>query len=346
MRPSLTIDCSGPRASIVCALILISLAMSTRLGAADDPWVTLPASQGPGGGRHVVLISGDDEYRSEEALPMLGRILAEHHGFRTTVLFAIDPASGEIRPDHQHHIPGMQQLADADVVVLFVRFRELPDEQMRHFVDYFEAGGPIVALRTATHAFFYRDNPSSPYAHYSFESERWPGGFGRQVLGETWVAHHGRHGLEATRGVIEEASAEHPILRGVEDVWGPSDVYSVRDLPPGTEILLRGAVLDGMSPDDRPVAGERNSPMMPVAWVREHRQSSGRSNRIFTTTMGAAVDLESEDLRRLLVNAIYWAAGLEQQIPAQADVSIVGDYEPSFYGFGEYRQGLRPEDFR
>ena len=95
---------------------------------AEDLWLRYEGGRGPGAGKHVVLVSGDEEYRSEEALPLLARILAEHHGFTTTVLFAIDPDTGRVDPENTRNIPGLDHLGDADAVVLFTRFRELPDE--------------------------------------------------------------------------------------------------------------------------------------------------------------------------------------------------------------------------
>jgi hypothetical protein len=235
----------------------------------DQPWVVYQGGEGPGSGRHIVLIAGDEEYRSEEALPQLGKILAVHHGFRCTVLFSTDRDDGTIDPGEQTHIPGCERIADADLLVLFLRFRELPDRDMGIIVDHLEAGKPVVGIRTSTHAFDYRRNPASPYARYGWNDTVWPGGFGRQILGETWVAHHGEHGSQATRGEVAEGAADHPILRGVEGVFGPSDVYAVRDLPDDATVLLRGRVLAGMTPDAPPVAGEANDPMMPIVWTRE-----------------------------------------------------------------------------
>ena len=40
--------------------------------------------------------------------------------------------------------------------------------------------------------------------------------------------------------------------------------------------------------------------------------------------MGSSTDLESEGLRRLLVNASYWCVGLEKKIADKANVDIVG----------------------
>jgi len=297
---------------------------------------------GPGKGRHVVLLAGDEEYRSEESLPMLAKVLSVRHGFRCTVLFSLSRATGEIDPDEQTHIPGLAALATADFVVCAWRFRELPDADMKHFVDYVESGKPLLALRTATHAFAYSRNQASPFAHWSFDSGKWPGGFGQQVLGDTWVSHHGHHGSQSTRGVADAAHADHPILRGVADVWGPTDVYGIVRLQPGDTVVLRGQVLDGMTPDSKPVAGAQNEPMMPLLWTRERTVGAARQ-RLITSTIGAAIDLESEGLRRAFVNAVYWGLRMEAQIDPKASVEPVGEYRPSMFGFGTWKRGVRPE---
>src|SRR5262245_40282464 len=169
--------------SLATGLLVFACAGSLM---AADPWIVYEGAAGPGKGKHVVLISGDEEYRSEEALPQMARILAKHHGFKCTVLFAIDKKDGTINPNVNNNIPGLEALASADLMVLFVRFRNLPDEQMKHVADYVESGKPIIGLRTATHAFAL--NKKSKYASWDWQNKDWPGGFGKQVLGETWVA--------------------------------------------------------------------------------------------------------------------------------------------------------------
>lgn len=331
---------------ITCWLLVVfgvSLAMSP-VGRADDPWVVYEGKEGPGVGKHIVFVSGDEEYRSEEALPMLAQILAKHHGFKCTVLFAIDPEDGTINPVCTTNIPGLHLLDDADMMVIFTRFRELPDDQMKHIIDFTNSGKPILGLRTATHAFNYKTNKTSPYAKYSFRSNDPEGGFGQLVLGETWAGHHGHHGHESTRGVINPDLADHPILRGVKDVWGPTDVYTVTHLTSDAKVLMFGQVLEGMDPTDKPVEGKKNDPMMPLVWVRNYTGETGKTSRVICTTMGASVDLQSEDLRRLLVNACYWGLGMEDKIPAKANVEYVTKYEPTFYGFGKFKKGLKPKD--
>ena len=224
----------------------------------NNEWVVYEGNEGPGKGKHIVLVSGDEEYRSEEALPMLGKVLATHHGFTCTVLFAINPETGEIDPEVQTNIPGLHHLESADMMVLFTRFRELPDEQMKYIVDYTNAGKPVMGLRTATHAFSYSRDLESPYAKYSHNNKDFEGGYGRQVLGETWVNHHGHHGKESARGVIDAAMQNHSILKGVDDVWGPSDVYGVNDLTGDAQVLIHGQVLVGMEPTDAPKPDTRH----------------------------------------------------------------------------------------
>ena len=307
-------------------------------------WCEYVGTQGLGKGKHVVLIAGDDEYRSEQCLPMLGKILAMRHGFKCTVLFPINPADGTIKPDHQTNIPGMEHLDKADLIIIGLRFRHLPDDQMKHFADYVDSGRPIIGIRTATHSFNFSDDQDSKYKQYGFNDKDWVGGFGQQVLGDTWISHHGRHRVQSCRGVIVESAKDNPILKGVTDVWGPSDVYGIRNLPDSATVLLNGAVLAGMTPDDEPVEGKQNDPMMPIAWTKGFKSKSGKESRIFCTTMGASTDFQSEDLRRLIVNASFWGLEMESDIPDEANVEFVDDYKPTEFGFGSYAKGLKPAD--
>ncbi len=313
--------------------------------AQNDPkWIVYQGKEGPGKGKHIVFVSGDEEYRSEEGLPMMAKILAERHGFKCTVLFSVDPNTNNIDPDNQTNLPGLENLKTADLMVMLLRFRELPNDQMKHIIDYTNAGKPIVALRTSTHAFSYSRNKQNPYAKYSYNSKikGWEGGYGKQVLGETWINHHGVHAKEGTRALINGLVKDHPILRGVNDIWTPTDVYGILGLPNDSKVLIFGQTSLGMTATS-PLSYEKS--IMPIAWIRSYSSASGKKAKIFTTTMGASVDLISEDLRRLVVNACYWATGMEQQIPAQNNVELVGEYNPTMFGFGKYQKGLRPSTF-
>src|SRR5215831_17001403 len=224
------------RLAATLALLLTPLALP-----AADPWLTVEGGDGPGKGKHVVLVSGDEEYRSEETLPQLAKILAKHHGFTCTVLFAIDPKDGTISPNTTTNIPGLEKLKSADLMVIFTRFRTLPDDQMRHVVEYVESGRPVIGLRTATHAFALSGGAFKKYT-WNNGDPAYKGGFGKQVLGETWVNHHGAHGKEGTRGIVAKGQEHNPILKGIEpgSIFGTTDVYTVNLPLPGdcTPIVL------------------------------------------------------------------------------------------------------------
>lgn len=332
----------------MCALLAISASHSM----AQQLWAVFEGVDGLGQGKHVVLISGDEEYRSEEALPQLGKILAKHHGFRCTVLFAIHPETGIIDPNYSGNIPGLEALDNADLMIIFTRFRALPDDQMEHIDRYLKAGKPVIGMRTATHAFKFPE--SSRWDHYgngySGDQSAWKDGFGRLVLGEMWISHHGKHKYESTRGVVAPGANDHPILRGVVHVWAPTDVYGVRlPLPEDSVPLLLGQVLEhpgafddndslyGMRPETGvPVNGEKNDPMMPIAFTKSYQVPGGVKGKAFTTTMGASTDLLNEGVRRLLANAVYWCLGMDEEIPVEgANVDLVGEYAPTKFEFRE-----------
>ncbi|MGL6193779.1 MAG: ThuA domain-containing protein [Thermoguttaceae bacterium] len=299
----------------------------------------------PGSGKTVVLVSGDEEYRSEEILNQLGKILAKNHGFDCFVLYSIDPKTGEIDPCTLNNIPELELLEQADVAVFFLRFRDLPDEQMRYIDEYLKSGKPVLGIRTSTHAFNIPEGKK--YSHYSWgyndKGGPWEQGFGRLVLGETWINHHGEHGKEATRGVVAPDKEKSKLVNGCEDVFGPTDVYTVRlPLPEGCENVMLGEVLEGMNPTDKPVTGPKNDPKMPIAWTKPYKIPNGKQGIAYTSTMGCGKDFHSEGFRRLLVNATYWLAGLESQIPEKANVEIIGEYDPPPMGFAGFKKGMKP----
>jgi hypothetical protein len=327
------------RRRILAVLCVLFLGLPGVSLAAPPGGVVIAGGEGPGKGKHVVLIAADDEYRSEELIPQLAKILAARQGFQCTVLFAVNP-EGKVDPATRDNIPGLEALETADLLILFARFRELPDDQMKRIVDYLDAGKPILSLRTSTHAFNYTQHKDSPYARYSYNSKNPAGGFGREVLGETWVNHYGRHQKESTRGVIAPGFAKDALMKGVEDVWGPSDVYAIKSLTGDSRPVLLGQVLTGMNQTDSPAAGKE---LVPIAWIKTYTGSLGKPARIFTTTMGHAGDLANEGFRRLLVNACFWCLGMEDSIPARANVDLVGKYEPTPIGVRGHRKGLTPE---
>ncbi len=319
-------------------LAFFFLATVLPLSAAET-YLHFPAKEGPGQGRKVVLLAGDEEYRSEESMPMLGKILSQRHGFDCTVLFSAD-ADGAIKPGGGELLTHPEALDSAEAIVMSLRFRHWDDDAMKCFEAALLRGVPIVALRTSTHAFNFK--PESPWARYSFNATApWVGGFGREVLGETWVAHHGKHKVEGARGIVVAEAKDHPLLKGVREVFAESDVYTAAP-PADAKVLLLGEVTATLDPTSPAVEGSKNNPQQPVVWTREYKNATGKVNRVFTTTMGASCDLDNEGLRRLVVNAVFWGLGLE--VPENANVEYVDAYSPTFFGFGGERVGGKVSD--
>ena len=296
---------------------------------------------GVGKGQKIVFLSGDEEYRSEETNPMLAKILSQRFGYDCTVLFSMDSSGQYVDPNNQKSLVGLSELDDADLMIIGTRFRRLDDESYAEIAEFLDAGKPVIGFRTATHA-FRGDGQTGDF--------QWKN-FGVNILGEGWVNHHGKHKDEGTRGVINEANAQHVVLNGVKDIFGPSDVYGVRKVnKDNATILLNGEVTKTLQFDSPAVNGKKNEPMMPLAWLREYTAPNGTSTgTAFCTTMGASIDFESEDLRRLVVNAAIHLTG--QEVPEKADVSYVDPFEATFYGSirdkGFYKKrNLKVEDFK
>ncbi len=283
---------------ISIAFLMLSLMTPSRSIAGS---LVFEGGAGPGRGKHIVFLAGDHEYRSEESLPALARILAKHHGFKCTVLFNIDPATGEIVAGNSN-MPGMEALDTADLAVVFLRFQAFPKEQMRHFDAYLKRGGPVVGLRTSTHAF--KTTSADPFARYSFDSKAkdYPLGFGHQVLGQTWVGHYGTNHRQSTRITLVDDKKSHPILRGVKDVWVQAGAYVGK--PTDGEILTMAQPLNGMTPDS-PV--DATKPPMPSEWTRAYKSPTGKEGRVFTSLYGTSEDITNEGYRRLVVNGCFWA---------------------------------------
>ncbi|MEM1067289.1 MAG: family 16 glycoside hydrolase [Planctomycetota bacterium] len=326
--------------SILALVILSGLLAPARVSA--QQWLTYSPADGTANGKKIVWIAAEQSYRSELSMPMMARILARH-GFECTVLFAIDSETGEIDPRVKNNIPGLQALESADLLVAFMRWRELPDEQMKYIIDYTESGKPVIGIRNATHAFRYDESSASPYAKYDWQSESPKGGWGKRVLGETWVSHYGKNLVESTRCDVINFAASHPIFRGTRrSFWIPDDVYGISEALSGdSEPMLLGQPLVGWSEDDEPV--ETKQPV-PIAWTKTHEGKSGASARVFTTTMGHGDAFKIADFRRMLVNACYWCMGLEDNIHPRLDVDVTGTYDPGPAGVKGLKLGVKPDD--
>ncbi len=320
-------------------LLAAVLGLPSGAAAQNPHLIVYEGGQGPGRGKHIVFLAGDHEYRSEESLPALARIMARRYGFKCSVFFTTNPQTGYIDPGSSH-IAGLEALRTADLMVVFLRFQDFPDGEMQHIADYLDRGGPVVGFRTATHAFQIK-RPDAKFVRFDWQNKGdFAGGFGRQILGETWVSHYGTNHKMSSRLILEPSQVSHPVLRGVKDVWVQSGGYTADPLPPSV-ILARGQILNGMTPDSPPNPDKQQ---VPVAWVRSYSSASGKTGRVFTTTHGASEDLLNEGFRRLAVNGLLWAAGLENNITADGNVGLVGPYQPTTFNFKGFVKDVKPAE--
>jgi hypothetical protein len=300
--------------------------------------------------KKIVLIAGDDEYRSEETMPMLAKILSQYHGFDCDVLFSV-AADGLVDPIAYESLTHPESLDQADLIILCTRFRIWNETILQKFAAALDRATPIIALRTSTHA-FHKIPASSPYEQWNWNHSS--GGFGKKYLGESWLSHWGVHKGQSCKALPESTQLQHPILKDVLPIFTASDVYEAAP-PNDATILMRGEVLSTMSPFSPPAQDLKkrksdnleqpvNSPMMPICWTREISSNNGKTQRIVTCTMGAATDFMDPSLRRLILNSAYWSLQLNPPTPFVSDPKEF--FSPTFFGFKTFIKGKKPADYK
>lgn len=294
---------------------------------------------GPGLGKHIVFLASDHEYRAEETCPALARILAKHYGFKCTVVFGVDK-DGFIEAGSSR-VSGLAALEKADLFFIVARFLNPPDEEMAHIEAYLERGGPVVGLRTSSHAF--QIPAKSKYAKYDFNSKiaGYEDGFGHQVLGNTWVGHYGENHKQGTRITTIPEQRGNVILTGVgETAFTHAGAYVGKAAPDFT-VLTTSQPLVSMDPNAEP---DTKKPPMPSTWTREYAAKDGSKHRVFHSTQGASEDILDENYRHLILNGTLWAMGMEAAIKPDMNISFVGPFQPNTFSFGGHAKKVKPAD--
>jgi type 1 glutamine amidotransferase/nicotinamidase-related amidase len=220
----------------------------------------------------ILFVLAEDEYFAKDTMPAFAsEELTKRFGWKPRIL----------QSDSKTEIPGLHAIDNADLLVLYMRRRELPDEQLNHFKKYFQAGKPVVGVRTASHSF-----------------QNWLE-FDKLVLGCNYGRHYGsgKDGVKTTITAASKDAASHPILRGIplNETWqSTASLYRVTPLLQGTTPLLQGKWQD--------------QPPEPVAWTNTHN-----GGRVFYTSLGHSDDFKDPRFRKLLTNGILWA--LDKPIP-------------------------------
>ncbi len=292
--------------------------------------------------KHIVFITGDEEYRSEESMPMLAQILKRNYGFRVSLCFSVD-SNGLVDPNNIRHIDNLDALDDADMMVMFTRFRALEDRQLEKIIEFAESGKPMAGFRTATHAFRYQNDSTKRYYN-----EGWP----RAVFGQQWITHHGHFGdghEHLTKVRLVPTQSDHPILNGVKEFNAFSWLYHVHGVDhslsgDSSPLLIGTALKSNHKNKDRL---DRFPISNPVAWTKTYEGDLG-TNRVFFTTLGHPYDFKDESMRLLAIQGILWALGLEEKIlETGEDVSFASEYKPNNSGFGQkFKPGMRADSIR
>ncbi len=227
----------------------------------------------------ILFVIGEDEYETDVTLPRFAREELESRGLECRFVLASKSAPNDF--------PGVEALAESDLLVLSVRRRAPRAQQLAAIRGYLESSKPLVAIRTASHAFELRDGAATPAEH-----DTWPA-FDTEILGGDYLGHYGNKPPSGPATIVEPVAtaAGHPVLAGIplSSLRVTSHLYKNRDLAKSTTTLLVGSI------DGQP---ERE----PAAWTNNYRGA-----RVFYISLGNPADFEHHEFRRLLVNAVYWA---------------------------------------
>jgi type 1 glutamine amidotransferase len=290
-------------------------------------------------GPHIAFVMGDEEYRSEESMPMLAKILQRELNATISLCYSID-SIGNIDPNRLDHIANLEVLDSADMMVLFMRFRELPRAEARQIEKFAESGKPMAGFRTTTHAFKYKTDSTLFYLN-----NEWP----TKVFGQQWITHHGHFddGSETmTEVTLMTGQEDHAVLNGVSPFPAYSWLYHVDGgkwkLAGDAQPLLQGRALQSNHANNDRL--DQFPLTNPVAWTKTYTGSSGKTARVFFTTLGHPYDFKDPSMRKLALNGIYWALDRAADIPAEGvNAAFVDPYEPNNSGFGEkFKKGLKP----
>lgn len=287
---------------------------------------------------HIVFVTGDEEYRSEESMPMLASLAKRELNAKVTVCYALD-SLGFIDPNRTDHISDLKALESADLMVLFTRFRNLPKEELKYITDYVESGKPIVGFRTATHAFMYKNDTTLAKTY----NNKWP----TKVFGQQWITHHGH--FDDGKLPVTEISAidtNNVILRGFSPFKAYSWLYHVDGgdwkLYGDSTPFLQGRSLKSQHEIDGKL--DKYPLTNPVAWTKSYTGQSGKKARVFFTTLGHPYDFKIPQVRTIALNGIFWALGKEDSIPDNGvNITLNTPYEPNNSGFGKlYKLNQKP----
>jgi type 1 glutamine amidotransferase len=223
------------------------------------PFVPAAAGEKKAGPLKVCLISGSAEYESDKSLAKWQTYLEKNYPIRCTRAFATSETD----------LPGLENLADCDVAVLFTRRLKLKGDQLERLKKYCQSGRPLVGIRTASHAI-----------------QTWLD-LDHEVLGGNYKGHYDVGPVCEVK--FADGAKGHPVLAGVRPFPSKASLYKNTGLAKDVNLLLTGTIPGHTEP---------------LAWTRMHG-----GGRVFYTSLGHQTDFDHPDFVRLITNALYWTAG-------------------------------------
>lgn len=232
----------------------------------------------PAQAANLVFMIGEDEYLTWETLPAFAKSDVEPLGHKVMIIHA-DSAD-------KNNFPGIiEALKDADLLLVSVRRRTPPKEQLDAVRAYLAAGKPLIGIRTASHAFALR--PKETLANEKLAN--WQE-FDPEVLGGNYGNHH--RGEDKTIITVALSAESHTILKDIKiaELIGNGTLYKNTPIAKTATPLLIGTI--------------PNQPAEPIAWT--HRYGPKQA-KVFYTSLGHVDDFKEIAFRRLMLNAIAWA---------------------------------------
>jgi nicotinamidase-related amidase len=220
--------------------------------------------------KHLVVLCAEREYLTHKSLP---EFAAHYLGHDFRVSFVWDDVND------RNNLPGIDVVADADILLVSVRRRTLPNRQLKYVRDFVASGKPVVGIRTASHAFCLRDKePAEGLDNWSE--------FDSQVFGGHYTNHHG-DGPQVALTLAKSAAAKEFLQHVVVNkLVGNGSLYKVTPLADSTTPLLIGSI---------PGADAE-----PIAWL--NRRADGGTS--LYTSLGHIDDFEQPQFLEFLKHSL------------------------------------------
>ncbi|MCI0463894.1 MAG: isochorismatase family protein [Gemmataceae bacterium] len=226
--------------------------------------------------KRAVVAIGEPLYDTHKTLPRFAtRVLEEQLGLEVTVLHG---AKGK------NELPGLAEaLPKANLLLLSIRRRALPEKEMAALKKYLDSGKPLMAIRTSSHAFDMKGKgPVGTVEWAKFDAE---------VLGGNYQGHHPDGPITTVDRTGDDF--QHAILTGLKVPFtSKGSLYRPSPLARSARVLLTGTI-----------PGKEAEP---VAWTNTYK-----SAKVFYTSLGHAEDFQTPQFVLLMHNAARWALDMQ-----------------------------------